>query len=294
MKQSSVAITILADNTAFEPYRAEHGFSAFVRLSAANLSEKSDAGSRSDESYIILFDTGQSVLFENADTAGIDLDTVQNIVLSHGHYDHTNALSRFLTRYPDVSIYASHKILRPHYSLRTGTVRNIALSEDVRVALDSLPETQFCRFSGKTEICGGLAGLAENIPHVHPLEKPSPLLFADEKCTVPDTVPDELVLWVETSAGLVILTGCCHAGFINTCEYVRTCSGLNTIHAVLGGLHLEGVCEVRLAAIAEYIRSNNIDLIIPCHCTGDAAITYLEKELGSIIQKGKSGKRIIF
>ena len=277
----SVTITILADNAATPPYRAEHGFSALVET------RKPD-GSAS----VIHFDTGMGAVFENVAFAGVDLARVSDVVLSHGHYDHTDALGMFLEKHPDARVHASTEVFRDHYSLRTGTCRKIALSDGNRVMLSAFPRGQFLAFDKTALIPGSRMHLAGRIPRVNPLETPSPLLFEDADCTIPDEVPDEIVLWTELSEGLVILTGCCHAGFINTCEYVRADSGVGKINAVIGGFHLANVSEERLAATADYIERTGIARVIPCHCTGDAEIEWLMGRLGSAVAKGECGLAI--
>ncbi|HNY16873.1 MAG TPA: MBL fold metallo-hydrolase [Treponemataceae bacterium] len=285
MKEAAnVKITILADNAATPPYRAEHGFSALVET------QRDDGGSDA-----VLFDVGMGALFGNAALAGVDLSRVSEVVLSHGHYDHTDALGAFLEKYPAARVHASTEVFRDHYSLRTGMCRKIALSDGNRVMLSALPEERFLTFGKAASIFDGRIHLAGRIPRVSPLESPSPLLFENSGCTIPDEVNDEIVLWTNTGYGLVILTGCCHAGFINTCEYVRAVSGIDDIHAVIGGFHLANVGEERLCATAEYIESREIPCVIPCHCTGDAEIEWLRARLGSdIVTKGECGCSFTF
>lgn len=283
----SIDITILADNAAAPPYLAEHGFSAFLEVRATEGSGGPSA------SRVVLFDVGMGALFGNAVTAGVDLSRVTDVVLSHGHYDHTDALAAFLARYTDVRVHSSAGIFRDHYSMKTGACRKISLSDENRNALVELPRNRFVPFSGTASIADGLVGLAEGIPLNDPLELPSPLLFADSRCRVPDSVPDELVLWMETEKGLVILTGCCHSGFVNTCECVRALSPGKPILAVIGGFHLAGVPEERLESTAAYIETQDIQRVVPCHCTGDAEIDWLRERLGKRVTKGECGMNIL-
>ena len=279
-----VKLTVLADNAANPPYRAEYGFSALV-----------EAHREDGATDAVLFDVGMGALFGNAALAGVDLSRVTDVALSHGHYDHTDALGAFLERYPDARVHASTEVFRDHYSLRTGTCRKIALSDGNRVMLSALPEERFLTFGEAASIFDGRIHLAGRIPRVNPLESPSPLLFENPGCTIPDEVTDEIVLWTKTSEGLVILTGCCHAGFINTCEYVRAISGFEEIHAVIGGFHLANVGEERLRATAEYIERVGVRRVIPCHCTGDEKIEWLRARLGSnIVTKGECGRSFAF
>lgn len=278
-------ITILADNTATPPYRSEHGFSALVET----------RDSSCDSSRALLFDVGMGVLFDNASVSGVDLSLVSDIVLSHGHYDHTDALASVLERYPSARVHASGEAFADHYSLRTGACRNISLSDKNRGILSALPQGQFVMFGDTDVIECTRINLAGRIPREYSLESPSPLLFADASCTVPDEVTDEIVLWVDTPAGLVILTGCCHAGFVNTCEYVCSVSGIDAIHAVIGGFHLANVGEGRLRATADYIQSRKISRVVPCHCTGDPEIEWLRSRLGSgVVTKGECGTVLVF
>lgn len=284
MKEAgNVTITILADNTATLQYRAEHGFSALVETREPDGSES-----------VVLFDTGMGAIFENADVAGVDLARVSDVVLSHGHYDHTDALAAFLEKHPAARVHASTGVFRDHYSLRTGTCRRIALSDGNRVILSALPHRQFLPFEKTDAVSESRIRLAGRIPRLAAHETPSPLLFADSACTIPDEVTDEIFLWLETNAGLVILTGCCHAGIINTCEYARKLVGPTHIHAVIGGFHLAGVSESRLRATADYLEAHGISRIIPCHCTGTAETEWLANRLGPTVVKGESGKRIHF
>lgn len=283
-KAGNVKITILADNAATPPYRAEHGFSALVET------EREDGAKDA-----VLFDVGMGELFGNATLAGVDLSRVCDVVLSHGHYDHTDALGAFLERYPSARVHASDEVFRDHYSLRTGACRKISLSDGNRVVLSALPEGHFQAFGKAVSISAGRLHLAGRIARAHASETPSPLLFEDSDCSIPDEVTDEIVLWMESNAGLVILTACCHAGFMNTCEHVRAASGIDTIDTVIGGFHLKNVGEERLRATAEYIERKGIRRVIPCHCTGDAEIEWLLARLGSgTVTKGECGMVISF
>jgi 7,8-dihydropterin-6-yl-methyl-4-(beta-D-ribofuranosyl)aminobenzene 5'-phosphate synthase len=284
MKEAgNVTITILADNTATPPYRTEHGFSALVETQEQGKSKS-----------VILFDTGMGAIFGNADVAGVDLASVSDVVLSHGHYDHTDALGAFLEKHPAVRVHASCGILRDHYSLRTGACRRIALSDGNRVMLSALPQGQFYTCEKIASIPGCRIYLAGRIPRENPLETPSPLLFEDSACTIPDEVSDEIVLWTDTFDGLMILTGCCHAGFINTCEYIRKISGISKINTVIGGFHLANVSEKRMTATVDYIARTGIRRVIPCHCTGEAEIECLNGKLGPVVTKGECGMKIRF
>ena len=273
--RGGVQITIIADNNASLPFTGEHGFSAVIDICGAH-------------THRILFDTGRGVIFTNAPAAGVNLALCEALVLSHGHYDHTDALKEFMNRYPRARIHASTGIFRQHYSKRTGTCRFIGLSTESREAILS-PESTYVPFTGTTAIAGGRVQLADNIPRIHPLETASPLLFEDEACTVSDTVPDELVLWTDTPDGLVIVTGCCHAGFMNTVNFVRTHAPDRPVALVVGGFHLAGVSSERIEATAAFIREQGIRRVAAFHCTGEDETRRLAELTGGIVEAGHCG-----
>ena len=265
--------------------QTEHGFSCLVETS---------------DCYNVLFDLGQNNVFENAKVLGKDLSTVDCLVLSHGHYDHTGGLATFLEHNRKANVVASNEIFSEHYSMSTGSVRVIGLSEKNTHALKGLSpeETSTERtklFATEIEIynSGQIKISAHgNIGQTHPLETPSPYLFTDSACTQPDTMKDEIILVLETERGLFLVTGCCHAGFINMCQTITNRTGKH-IYGILGGFHLEGVSEQRLEATRDYIRQANIQKVYPCHCTGDKEIAWLENELPGVAKKACLGNTIV-
>jgi len=288
MKGPTFSVTILADNAAAEPFEAEHGFSAWLETTPGT------GG--------VLFDVGRGALIGNAAAAGVDLATVTDIVLSHGHYDHTDALPLAVSRAPNARIHASVGLFVGHWSSKTGEVKPIGLSEENRALLSETAggvesrdtPVNFFPFRGETSVPGTPFRLTEGIPRVHPLETPAPLLHADPDGTVPDPIPEELSLWARTDEGLVIITGCCHSGLINTCERVRALSGETRIRAFLGGLHLAGVGRERLEATARYVLETGIGLLVPCHCTGSEETEWLRDRLGDRLEPGSCGMRLEF
>jgi 7,8-dihydropterin-6-yl-methyl-4-(beta-D-ribofuranosyl)aminobenzene 5'-phosphate synthase len=296
VKVRNATLTILSDNRAREPFGVEHGFAVLLRLEPEE-----------GEDFTVLFDTGRGTLLANAAHAGVDPADIRYLVLSHGHYDHTDSITDVLESAPRVVVCASRTVDIAHYSTRTGEIRDISLSPRSRTALACLPHERKILFddrvsldaAGARPVTGtgspGPVFLAGNIPRLHPLEGPSPVLFADHQGVFPDIVPDEIVLWFNTPHGLVILTGCCHAGFINTCEYVRKLARADTIRAVVGGFHLTGGGQERLESIREYMIDHRIPLLVPSHCTGDAETAWLSAALGpAVVQPGFAGKSCMF
>lgn len=278
MKILSSRLTILSDNTSASSWQVEHGFSVLITRQ----------GNAVEGNPSILFDVGRGALLANVHNYGIDLLTVGTIVLSHGHYDHTDALKEVIQSASLAEVYASSLILGQHYSMRGGSARYIGLSDATRQVLSDLA-SRFHLVSGVQSLFQDSLFLADGIPRICDFENPSPLLFLNPECTVPDSIPDELVLWYATSQGTVIVTGCCHAGLVNTCEYVRSQTANAPIHAILGGFHLAGVGEARLEKTANYLKALGITHLIPCHCTGEAETELLASLLPGKVIPGYAG-----
>lgn len=269
-----VRITILVDDRAGPGLAPEHGLALWVEA----------AGKR------VLFDTGQGGAFlENAGKLGIDLATADVVVLSHGHYDHTGGLAAALSLARLAKVYLHPSALGAKYSFHRGAARMIGMPEGSRAALSNLPEERRFYARQASEIVRGL-GLTGQIPRTSGFEDVAGPFYLDGAGTVPDGLEDDLAMWIDTPKGLVVMTGCAHAGLVNTLGHVRRISGRDRIRAVIGGFHLGGASGLRLARTAEALRALEPDRIVPGHCTGEAATGYLAGLLGEIVEPGMAGQ----
>lgn len=267
----AVTITVLVDNLAPEPLVPEYGFAALVA---------SDAGE-------ILFDTGQlDALVRNADVLGIDLKRPRMLVLSHGHYDHTGGLAELFKINPELTVFFHPGLSSGHYSCHPGKpVRNISMPEPSRRIFEAIPAARRRETIAPCELLPGIKITGE-IPRLTAFEDPGGPFFCEFECCSADSIPDDLSLWIETPAGLVILAGCCHAGLVNTVETIRQASGIDRVRGIIGGLHLLNASPERLAATIAAIRAWKLEFLIPCHCTGENAVELMRAELGDIVQPG--------
>ena len=271
-------ITILADNIASHPLLSEHGFSCFIEFK--NMKP-------------ILFDTGKTVLFHNAKTLGKNLSNVSKLILSHGHYDHTDALTDFFSLCSKAQLICSEHIFTEHYSMKTGVPRYIGLSEKYKT-IQALPNSQKLYFKNSATLSSYNITVYGSIRQTNAYEKPSPLLYSNKTCTTPDTMIDEAIVCIETDKGLVLITGCCHCGFINMCNHIIEETGGKHIYAVIGGFHLEGVSNERIRATIDFIRTHKIEAVYPCHCTGEKEMQVLKTALPSIVKIAHCGMSISF
>ena len=97
---------------------------------------------------------------------------------------------------------------------------------------------------------------------------------------VEDNVPEDMALVIDTDQGLVVLTGCGHAGVVNTIDYARTVIRPERVHALIGGLHLFAAKAETLAWTAEKLRGFGVEHLIGAHCTGIESVFRLRADLG--------------
>jgi 7,8-dihydropterin-6-yl-methyl-4-(beta-D-ribofuranosyl)aminobenzene 5'-phosphate synthase len=76
---------------------------------------------------------------------------------------------------------------------------------------------------------------------------------------------------------------------INTVNHIHRISGQERISAIIGGLHLESASDQRLEATCQALEQWNINTIIPCHCTGDEAVAFMQNKLGGRVLPGYAG-----
>lgn len=249
-------ITLLVDLQDHELLASEFGLSFLLETPAGDF----------------LFDTGSdTALQHNLAALNIPPEKVQKVILSHGHYDHTGGLAHLAAQ----KIFCCRDIAQTHYSYHgKDDIHNIAMPQTAQQILKSAKVDYIEKF---TEIAHGLY-LTGPIPR-HSFEDCGGKFFHDTACTQVDTVSDEQALLISDG---VLITGCCHAGIINTLEYCKKIYPAINIHTVIGGLHLRSASPERLQATADYLRQSNVKNLIPMHCTGENAIEYLRSTLNNV------------
>lgn len=252
----SATIHCLVDTLAETGYMPEFGLSLFLEANGRR----------------ILFDTGAGeALIPNAARMGIELNSATDIVLSHGHYDHTGGLAK-LAPPPQTPVYVGRGIAEPCWSLHDdGTKHKITMPPESQGGLAKCHVHEIGAFTG---IYPGifLTGL---IPRESG-EDCGGHFFSDEACTMPNPIPEEQAFLLASG---VLITGCCHAGIINTVEACRKTRPDIAIRTIVGGLHLRHASEERLERTAAYLASLGLERLVLMHCTGENAVDYLRSRL---------------
>ena len=278
MSGSAIRVAILVDNAANDGLVPEHGFSAWI-----------EAGGQR-----ILFDTGQGAALErNAPVLGVSLRAADHLVLSHGHFDHSGGVPHVLSQAPDVQVYLHAAAAVPRHSIRDGIARSIGMPAAARAAIGRLPAARLHLVARPLELPGGV-GVAAPIPRATAYEDVGGPFFLDAAGRRSDPVVDDLALWLRTERGLVVLVGCCHAGLVNTLTLARELSGEPRVHAILGGLHLREAGAARLDATVAALQALEVELLVPCHCSGEGAVARLQGTLGRRVRPGAAGQAFTF
>lgn len=271
-------ITILVDNQISSDLEPEHGFSVLIE----------------NGNQTILLDTGQGeALLGNARSLDVDLGRTDTLVLSHGHYDHTGGIPQVLNHANDLDLYCHSGVVQPRYAVMNGTSRAIHMPHAAMASMDKLPSRQL-HWVSKPLMLSDNIGLTGVIPRATDFEDTGGAFFLDSGGKRPDPIVDDLAIWIHTDEGMVILTGCCHSGVVNTINYVRQVTQNARIHALIGGFHLLNANPERIEKTAQYLSSLDPDQVIACHCTGQSATASLKTILGDRIIIGHSGMILKF
>ncbi len=239
-------------------FKGAHGLSLFIRAEQN-----------------ILFDTGPSDLFiDNAALLGLDLDALEWIALSHGHWDHADGLAFLAGRIKKTKLIAHPAVFTDRHK-PTGEFNGISLSQGAIEASFDLELSEGPRQLTPTVYFLG------RIPRSNGFESMStPFYRLVNGEQTADFLEDDTALAVTTDRGCVVIAGCAHAGICNICEHAKAVTGQDRIHMVMGGFHLLAPGN-QLSRTVEYFKAHPVDRLLPMHCTGFDALCRFHRELGA-------------
>ena len=259
---------------------AQHGLCILLDLDLISKSMK------------LLWDTGASgeVLLHNSQVLHVDLDEIDLICLSHGHYDHTGGLMSILQGMKKrVPVLAHPDIFAPKLKARP-SLENIGLPFTRSQAQEAGAAVLECR--DPVLLAAGLFTTGE-IPRLEAFEKVEGFWTIRDGKYGPDIIPDDQALAaVLPDRGLAVITGCAHSGIINTIRHAQKITGVDELYAVIGGFHLMGADRKRIDATARALQELDPAMIRPGHCTGSRAVCLLQQALGERCQPLVVGETI--
>ena len=221
----------------------------------------------------ILFDTGYSdICLINANRLGIDLSNLNAIVLSHGHLDHTWGL-QYLVRTLAEKMSTNPSTAKPELIAHPQVFANRQYKNDPEIG-SLLKEENLVSFfniklsSGPVFLTSQLLFLGEiERRNNFEAQKNIGMVRLKNGEVIPDMVMDDSALVYLSEKGLVIITGCSHAGICTIVEQAKKITGDTRIVDIIGGLHLQKPSIEQMQGTLDYFRQNKVDQLHACHCT---------------------------
>ena len=261
-------ITVLNENSVYKRgFLAEHGMSVLIEY----------------EGKRILFDTAQSDVFiKNAIRLSKDIETLDAIVLSHGHYDHCGGLEFYAEKYKLPTIYVrenafENKKTKNEFAEGYREIgipwRNEKIADSIKPFVKFTED--FCEIMPQVFLLG-------NIPYVTDFETVNKGMKIDLNGElVEDRMSDEQLLVIRSEKGLHVFAGCSHPGIINVLRYVEEKFPDEHIYSLYAGMHLISAKKEKLERVIGELEKRDIDLIMPVHCTGQKAAAAIKGRFGN-------------
>jgi 7,8-dihydropterin-6-yl-methyl-4-(beta-D-ribofuranosyl)aminobenzene 5'-phosphate synthase len=272
---------------------------------------------RGDQTRNVLIDFGYTpeALNNNALLVGMDPATLDALVLSHGHYDHFGGMAGFLKQHgaalkPGLPLFIGgeeafcfRQWVGPPVKGDFGVIDRGALgaakltvtaSERPSIVADhafttgQIGQTSFEKLLSpsvmKIGVANGFGCYAEKLPEDERTLSVAPDQFRHEIATAYNV----------KGRGLVVLTSCSHRGVINAVKQAQAASGINKVHAVIGGLHLAPFKEDYIRETVAALKEADVDYIIPLHCSGEAFYEIAKSELPTKVLRAYTGTQLTF
>jgi 7,8-dihydropterin-6-yl-methyl-4-(beta-D-ribofuranosyl)aminobenzene 5'-phosphate synthase len=254
--------------------------------------------------YRILLDAGltSDVLLHNMDALGISANEIDHVVISHGHPDHYGGLSGLLkardyplviTLHPDAflirHVKAGSGMVIPFYNQTLRREELEAQGARIVLARDPVP------------VCPAATTTGE-IPLKVSFEPPGPISGTPSRLWClrngrfeEDPTLDDLALVVNMKdKGLVVITGCAHAGVINSIRQAQKVTGVDKLYALLGGFHLgfPGIPEEKRVSTIDQLKALNPVFVSPMHCSGFGTLSAVQREMPQAFLLNTAGAQI--
>jgi 7,8-dihydropterin-6-yl-methyl-4-(beta-D-ribofuranosyl)aminobenzene 5'-phosphate synthase len=267
---------------------AEHGFSALAKTTAVG------------STHTLLFDFGfsENGAAQNAATLGVDMTEVEAVALSHGHSDHTGGMEKL------TALIGKRDIPFVVHPSAFKSPRYLKLGEEFKINFPKLTR-EMVKQAGLSVVesdkpyplLNNTVLFLGEIPKQTDFEKGWPIVHCQKNGKeVWDAIEDDTSIVMNLKdKGLVILSGCAHAGIVNTVRYAMAVTGIDKVHVIMGGFHLSGpFFEPIIDRTTEEIKKISPTFIIPTHCTGRKAIMAMEKQMPDQFILNMAGTKLTF
>ncbi len=251
-------------------------------------------------SYPFLFDFGPNFLQvnRNMDALKIDFEKLEALGLSHGDADHWGGLLELLKSRKEkipkgIPFYVGEETLAERSTKGPDGIRkNPQLKKE---DIEGLGFVKVVEIKDPTPITSG-AYLTGRIERVTDYEKgkPEALIKRGDNLEHDDYIGEQSVVLNLKGRGLVVVTGCAHAGIVNTVRHAQRITGAGKVHAIMGGFHLKLAREEIIRRTVADIKAMAPDYIMPMHCTGFEAMGVFAKEMPDQFILNTVGTKYIF
>ncbi len=285
----SLTITVAAEDSVLyeSPFLGQHGISLYL--------EACSAGFRRN----ILVDVGQNpeALLYNMKLLDIDPSSIDALILTHCHYDHTQGLVELLKAMgkSDVPVIAHPTLFRLNF-IDKPFLRHVGvMSSDSRRNIEKSGGTLFLT-SDPLQLLPGLStsGVIRRRTDFEEVGIPLKTIDGEGRVT-DDTMNDDISVIASTGeSGIVVMSGCSHAGIINITRQARKLFGQDKVASVIGGLHLVEAPLERIRKTVSALKELEVDSVYAGHCTGFEAQAELRSEFGQRFTPLRTGMRITF
>jgi len=286
-REMTVRITTLIENTAgWVNVLGEWGLSMLVET----------------DDCTILSDTGTSeATAHNARSLGVSLEGVEAVVISHGHFDHAGGLLDLLPLirkpvdvmgHPDIwarkyAYHPGHKVCEYNTGVDYEYIgipyaREQAEKWGARFVIGAEPV-----WLTDTVVTSGEVPMRTGYETIDPM-----LMVLDDGEYKPDPLADDQSIFIKTEHGLVAVLGCAHRGIINHLLRGIELTGVDRVHAVIGGTHLGPASVDRIQKTIKELRRMEVKIVAASHCTGLRAACVLQHEFGDSFLFNNAGTRI--
>lgn len=278
----------LTADDGFSGLIAEHGFSALLQVKSGN------------KQATVLLDAGMSPngILHNMVSLGINTKDIQAIIISHGHVDHTMGLPSMIEKleshqiplifHPDA--FLDRKLIMPGGHEVNVSAPKLTASQQEKIVLINTADP--------TLLADNMILVSGEIARTTDFETGFPIHYTKRKGqweNDPAVKDDQCVIVNVRGNGLVVITGCCHSGLINTINYAQTLTNCHQVYAVLGGFHLTGgIFEKIIPATITELQKINPTYLMPGHCTGWSAIHQIAQAMPEAFIPNNVGTTLVF
>jgi 7,8-dihydropterin-6-yl-methyl-4-(beta-D-ribofuranosyl)aminobenzene 5'-phosphate synthase len=228
----------------------------------------------------------------------IDFEKFEALGLSHGHMDHWGGLVELLKsrkgKIPkELPFYVGEETFAERFSRRPDGLRKAPQLN--KVDIENLGFVKVIEIKDPTPIVSGVY-LTGKIERVTDYEKGllTALIKRGDNLEQDNFIGEQAVVLNLRGKGLVVLTGCAHVGIVNTVKHAQKITGIEKIHAIMGGFHLTGAKEELIRRTVADIKTMAPDYIMPMHCTGFETIAAFAKEMPYQFILNTAGTKYIF